>query len=65
MALIGTLPVLAALTAGGTAVANQAVVSLVVLTAFLTAPATSRTRGRLGRRARAAVSRAVTVVWRL
>ncbi|MFG2048366.1 hypothetical protein ACGFIW_13160 [Micromonospora sp. NPDC048935] len=68
VALIGTLPALTAITAGGfagIAVAVQAVVSIVVLTAFLTASATRRTRERLGRSARAAVTRAVTVVWRL
>ncbi|MGC4815769.1 DUF6297 family protein [Micromonospora sp. DT228] len=68
VALIGTLPALAAITAdgfGGIAVAIQAVLSVVVLTTFLTASGTRRARGRLRRSARATVTRAVTVVWRL
>ena len=62
VALIGALPALAWLAAGfsGTAtVAIQAVLSVVVLAAFRTAPV------RLSRSARAAVTRAVTLIWRL
>ncbi|PYC66679.1 hypothetical protein C7C45_23860 [Micromonospora arborensis] len=68
VALIGTIPALAGIAAddfGGVAVAIQAVLSVATLTAFLSASATHRARGRLGRSTRAAVTRAVTVIWRL
>lgn len=68
VALIGTLPALAAVAAngfGGATVAIQAILSVVVLTAFLTASATRRARGRLSRSTRAAMTRAATVIWRL
>jgi len=67
VALIGTLPALAAVAAdsfGGITVAIQAVLSAVVLTAFLTASATRPARERLSRCVRAAMTRAATVIWR-
>lgn len=68
VALVGTIPALAGIAAdgfGSVTVAIQAVLSVVMLTAFLTASATRRARGRLGRSTRAALTKAVTVIWRL
>jgi hypothetical protein len=68
VALIGTLPALAWIATGGfgdAAVAIQAVLSAVVLTAFLTGHSMRPSRTRLGHSTRAAVTRAVTVLWRL